>query len=219
MIYLKKDKAEMRLKNLFQHGGFQRKFQANEMVFMQNEREEYLFYIAKGLVKLFMISDEGKEKTLLILSPDQVFGEIALFDGMKYAVNAETLENTVIYSMSKKALEEKVLQEPVIALELMELLAKKTRIVIEQIRDIAFYGIAGRMASLLVAFSKQFGESSKKGIYLQISLTHQELANLLGASRVTVTKTLNKFHEKGIIDVVNRKILIKDLEQLKSYIR
>ncbi|MCK4260708.1 MAG: Crp/Fnr family transcriptional regulator [Halanaerobiales bacterium] len=219
MIYEKKDKTEIKLETLFHEGGFQRKYQANEMVFMENDREEYLFYIAKGLVKLFMISDDGKEKTLLILSEGQFFGEIALFDGMSYAVNAEILEDTVIFSMSKKDLTERLIEEPGIALKLMELMAKKTRLIIEQIRDTAFYRIAGRMASLLVGFSKQFGKPNDFGIHLQISLTHQELANLLGASRVTVTKTLNKFQEEGIIDVVNRRILIKDIEQLMCYIR
>ncbi|AZR73582.1 hypothetical protein BBF96_09380 [Anoxybacter fermentans] len=218
MNNLEKIRPDLKLENFFRTKGFQRKFKANELIFMENEREDCLFYIAEGLVKIFMISDEGKEKTLFILSSGQFFGEVSLFDGLGYDVNAEALGDTVIYSMNFKDLKNALFKEPDLSFDLLKVMAEKVRTLTQQIKDMVFYDISGRLANQILIFSKQFGKKTERGILIQLSLTHQELANLLGASRVTVTKTLNQFQEEGIIEIVNRRILITDLQQLMRYI-
>lgn len=219
MINVEKVKSGLRLETVFREKGFQRKFQANEIIFMETDREDCLFYIAEGLVKLFMISPEGKEKTLYLLTSGQCFGEMAVFNGLDYCVNAQALVDTVIYSMTYKDLKEILETGPDIALELLRIMADKMRLSTQQIKDMSFYDISGRLASQIHTFSRQFGMKTERGILIQLALTHQELANLLGASRVTVTKTLNQFMEEGIIEIVNRRICITSMEKLYEYIR
>lgn len=219
MINVEKVKSGLKLESVFREKGFQRKIQANEIIFMENDREDCLFYIAEGLVKLFMISPEGKEKTLYLVTSGQCFGEMAVFDGMDYCVNAQVLSDAVIYSMTHKDVKEVVESEPDVAWELLRIMANKMRLSVQQIKDISFYDISGRLASQIQIFSEQFGVKTERGILIQLALTHQELANLLGASRVTVTKTLNQFVEEGIIEIVNRKICIANMDKLFHYIR
>lgn len=218
MMNLEKIKPAKNLELIFQENGFQRKFRANEMIFMENDRDDCLYYIANGMVKLSMLSNDGKEKTLFILRDSQFFGEVSLVDGLEYCVNAETLTNTVIYSMNYKDIKEILAREPEIAFDLLQIMAEKMRFLTQQIKDIIFYDIAGRMASQILIFMKKFGVKTKKGVLIDLSLTHQELANLLGASRVTVTKTLNNFQEEQIIEIVNKKILIIDQVRLNKFI-
>lgn len=207
-----------RLRKEFLNRGYQRKFRAKEMIFMEGVREDCLFYIADGLVKLFMNSNEGKEKALALLSSGQFFGEISLFDGLDYPASARALTDTVIYSINQKDLKILLKEEPEIVFDLLRLMAEKMRGGIQQIKDLVFFDIAGRLASQLLHFSEKFGEETERGTLIKISLTHQEYADLLGASRVTVTKTLNMFQEEGVITTVNRRIVILDEQKLRSYL-
>lgn len=219
MINVEKIKPGFKLEHVFREKGFQRRILANEMIFMENDREDCLFYIGEGLVKLYMISPEGKEKTLYLLTSGQCFGEMAVFDELDYCVNAQALSDAVIFSMTFKDIKDILATEPDVALELLRIMADKMRLSTQQIKDMSFYDISGRLASQIHIFSHQFGVKTERGILIQLPLTHQELANLLGASRVTVTKTLNQFVEEGIIEMINRKICIIDMDQLSNYIR
>lgn len=212
------DDLNFELKQLFIEKGFHREFKANELIFMENDKDSSLFYIEEGLIKISMISDEGKEKTLFLLNDGQVFGEVSLIDGLEHDVNAETLKNTAIYTLKEKDIKQIVMERPEISLNLLRVMADKIRLMTQQVRDMVFSDIAGRLASQLLQFDAQFGRTTEGGQLIQLSLTHQELANLLGASRVTITKTLNQFVDEGILQVVNRQLLIKDIVALRSYI-
>ncbi len=214
-----KENLNGKLELLFRKRGNPKRFKANEMIFMENDKEGCLYYIGTGLVKLSMFSNEGKEKTLFILPRGQFFGEVALGDSHEYAVNAETLTETVTYAIGYKEMRELMIETPDLALELLKMMSEKMRLITQQVKDIVFYDITGRLASQIYTFYEQFGKQTEGGILIDLILTHQEIANLLGASRVTVTKTLKQFQEEGLIEIVNRKIVIIDLSQLMSYIR
>lgn len=207
-----------KLRKEFISRGHQRKFRAKEIIFMEGIREDCLFYITNGLVKMFMNSNEGKEKALAILSSGQFFGETSFFDGLDYPVSARALIDTVVYSINQKDLKILLKEEPEIAFDLFRLMAEKMRGGIQQIKDLVFFDIAGRLASQVLHFGEKFGEQVERGTLIKISLTHQEYADLLGASRVTVTKTINMFQEEGVITTVNRRILILDEQKLRSYL-
>jgi len=93
-------------------------------------------------------------------------------------------------------------------------LAKKTRLLTSQVRELVFHDAAGRMASLLRRFADDFGVEINGGTMIDIILTHKEIANLIGSSRVTVTKIINNFIDEGIIKLYKRKIVVVDDEKL-----
>lgn len=219
MLSAEKNRPGVKLETFFRVKGFQRKILADEMIFMENDLEDTLFYIVEGLVKLFIVSRDGKEKTMHILGAGQIFGETAMFDELGYCLNAQTLTDTIVYCATFKEFKEVTLEEPELAFELLRAMADKARTSNQQIKDMIFYDVAGRTANQILVFSQQFGVRTEQGVLVQLVLTHQELANLLGASRVTVTKILNQFEEDGVIEIVNRRILIKDTAKLSSYVR
>ncbi len=104
-------------------------------------------------------------------------------------------------------------------LRLLKLYLKKTRLLTSQVRDLVFHDAKGRLANLLIRFANDFGQDVEEGTMIEIILTHQEIANLLGVSRVTVTKTLNKLIDEGIIKIKERKIYILDDEKLNDLVK
>lgn len=219
MMHIAKTTEGRTLELLFQNKGNLKKYQANELIFLEDDPEDCLFYIDTGLVKLSMISDQGKEKTLFILSQGQFFGEVVLGDGLRYDVNAETLTAADIYTMNYKQFKEWMTTDLNIAGDILRIMAEKLHLLTQQIKEMVFSDVTGRLASQIVAFSERFGQEIPEGIMIDLILTHQELANLLGASRVTVTKTLNQFQESGVIKICHRRIVITNLARLLSYIR
>jgi len=107
---------------------------------------------------------------------------------------------------------------PSIAIKIIEALAKKTRLLTSQVKELVFKNAAGKLAGLLKRFAFDFGVKRDDGILIELILTHNEIANLIGTSRVTVTKTINDFIDQGIIKIYKRKIYIKDEDKLDSYL-
>lgn len=219
MLSLDKNRSGVKLETFFRSKGFQRRILADEMIFMENDLEDTLFYVVEGLVKLFIVSRDGKEKTMQILGGGQIFGETAMFNELGYCLNAQTLTDTVVYCATFKELKDAAMEEPDLAFELLRVMSDKMRTSNQQVKDMIFYDVAGRTANQILVFGQQFGTKTEQGILIQLVLTHQEIANLLGASRVTVTKILNQFEEDGVIEIVNRRILIRDAARLNEYVR
>ncbi len=192
------------------------RYKKGELIFLENDNVQKLYMLVEGRVKLSMLSPEGKEKVITILQEGDLMGEISLFDQDTHPLTAEVIENSRILMVTRPALESVILEQPAMAIKIIEALAKKTRLLTSQVRELVFKNAAGRLAGLLKRIAFDFGVEKDEGILIELILTHNEIANLIGASRVTVTKTINEFIDRGIIDIRNRKIFIKNQEKLDS---
>ncbi|MDI9478172.1 MAG: Crp/Fnr family transcriptional regulator, partial [Bacillota bacterium] len=134
-------------------------------------------------------------------------------------ITAEVIDDARLVSISFQDLENIIRKEPELAIKIIEALAKRSRLLTSQIRELVFQDAEGRLASLLMRFIEDFGVEVKSGYLIDIVLTHQEIANLMGSSRVTVTKQLNQFIDEGIIKIHQRKIVVLDIEKLAGKIK
>jgi len=196
----------------------QRNYEKGQFIFFENDNDKKLYLLSSGRVKLTIMSPEGREKVLTILQEGDIFGEISFFDHNPHPVTAEVVEDTLLLVISWSDLEKIIMQKPSLALKIIEALAKKTRLLTSQIREMVFQDAGGRLAAMLQRFAGDFGQEVSDGIRIELVLTHQEIANLLGTSRVTVTKFLNNFMDRKIIRIENRKIIILDSEALENEI-
>lgn len=192
----------------------ERKYLKGEIIFFEDNNDENLYILLEGRVKLTMISPEGKEKAISILQVGDIFGEMSLFDQDTTPITAEVIDDARLVSVPFQDLEEIIRQEPEVAIKIIEALAKRSRLLTSQIRELVFQDAEGRLASLLMRFIEDFGVEVKSGYLIDIVLTHQEIANLMGSSRVTVTKLLNQFIDEGIIKIHKRKIVVMDIDRL-----
>ncbi|ACL69351.1 Crp/Fnr family transcriptional regulator [Halothermothrix orenii] len=211
MVFSKMERDEVAL---ICERAYEKWFRKGEVIFFENDDNRNLYVLVSGRVKLSMLSAEGKEKVLTILQEGDIFGEVSLFDQDPLPVTAEVIKDSRLIVLPVKDLENIIMKNPKVAIKIIEALAKKTRLLTGQIRDLVFYDAEGRLASLLLRFAKDFGIDVKSGTLIDLVLTHQEIANLLGSSRVTVTKLLNQFIDEGIIKTYKRKIVIMKPEQL-----
>jgi len=192
----------------------ERKYLKGEIIFFEDNNDENLYILLDGRVKLTMLSPEGKEKAISILQVGDIFGEMSLFDQDTTPITAEVIDDARLVSVPFQDLEEIIRQEPEVAIKIIEALAKRSRLLTSQIRELVFQDAEGRLASLLMRFIEDFGVEVKSGYLIDIVLTHQEIANLMGSSRVTVTKLLNQFIDEGIIKIHKRKIVVMDVDRL-----
>lgn len=193
---------------------YEKRYYKNEVIFFENDNDQKLYILVAGRVKLSMLSPDGKEKVLTILQEGDIFGEMSLFDQDPHPLTAEVVEDARLVILPFKDLETIIMKNPKVAIKIIEALAKKTRLLTSQIRELVFQDAEGRLASLLTRFVEEFGVEVKSGKMIDLILTHQEIANLLGSSRVTVTKLLNQFIDEGVIKIYKRKIVVLDEKKL-----
>ncbi|MFW6278632.1 MAG: Crp/Fnr family transcriptional regulator [Bacillota bacterium] len=195
-----------------------KKYEKGQIIFFENDSPKDLYMLAEGQVKLSMMSPEGQEKVLTILQEGDLFGEISLFDDTPYPLTAEAQQDSKLFIISWSDLEKIIMERPSMALKIIKALAKKTRLLTSQVRELVFQDAGGRLAALLQRFCDEFGMKIEQGTRIELILTHQEIANLLGTSRVTVTKLMNEFIDQGIIKIEERKIIVLDVEKLQEKI-
>jgi CRP/FNR family transcriptional regulator len=189
-------------------------YEKDEVIFFENDSVKKLYFLINGKVKLSMLSAEGKEKVLTILQEGDIFGELSLFDEDPHPLTAEVMDDARLLIIPWNEMEKMIIKRPSLAIKIIEALSKKTRLLTSQVRELVFQDAAGRLASLLSRLAEDFGREIEGGTVIDLVLTHQEIANLIGSSRVTVTKLINKFIDEGMITIKKRKIIIIDFESL-----
>jgi len=193
------------MQSLIEQSGSVRKYAKDEIIYLQGDTAQSFCYIKKGSVKVYMNSVDGNEKTLNTARHGEIIGEGAFFDKKPRVSSAKALTNTEV---DKKRLTDIIAQHPTLAFELLEILANRIRLLSSQLDSMTFMQADARIAGLLL-------ESEHDGI---VAITHEEIANTVGVSRVTVSKTLSRFAKSGYISTEYRRILIKSREGLEKLV-
>ena len=182
-------------------------------LFQEGEECNRLIRILSGKVLLYKISYEGKEISLNILGGESIIGENSLFETSYYTYSAKVIEDAYVFTCSKEEMLI-LLNNPVVSLDLIEQLTKKLNAVTDQVANMAFYDIRGRLLRTFSKLLESNGVETKFGHKIDIKLSHQELANMVNASRVMVTNILNALKGEGIIEIKDKYIFVMDLDQL-----
>lgn len=175
------------------------------IIYHQGDKARCFYYLKKGRVKVVMTSADGMEKTLSTASAGEILGEAAFFDKMPRISSAYALTNIEVISVDEAKLLTLIKDNPKLALELLEIQATRIRQLSSQIDAITFMKADGRIASLLL-------QSASSNI---VNYTHEEIAGIVGVSRVTVSKILNRFKREGLLKTDYGKIVLMNTVELK----
>lgn len=193
-----------------------KKFRKGTILFLEGDLGDELFVIDSGAVKIYRI-DNSKEIILSLFRDGDYFGEMALLsEGMTRSANAETLEPTVMFTLKRSEFRSFMERSPAICIKLLEFTADRLRKANEQIFDLTFLDVRSRTFKTIARLAAEHGVQRKSGIMINLKLTHQQLANMVGTVRESVTKVLQELQEKGIITIEKKYISVVDMNALKQ---
>lgn len=193
-------------------------YRKNEMIFRDGDPAQTIYLIKYGRVRLFKVSEGGKEITLDILKEDDIFGENTFFEeNARHTMNAQAMEDTFICSCNKEHFAI-LLQNPRTALKIIQLLGGKLNNYTEKVASIAFQDVKGRISAMLLRLAGEYGKPSPEGTIIDIDLTHQDIASLVNASRVMVTNVLGDLKQEGAIATRGHQFILLNREKLAGAI-
>lgn len=196
-----------------------RKYGKGRIIIMEGEPGEAFFYIKSGLIKISKLSKDGREHILHILNEGHIFAEVTLFSRTVYPATAEVLEDAEIGIIKNEDLEKVIMENPGLSLELIKYLNKRLVEAHIKIRNLALYDTYGRTAEALLKLAEDYGKKSSKGIELDLNISRQELANIVGTTRETVTRALTAFKKEHSIDIDKNTITIIDRERIMEWFK
>jgi len=180
-----------------------------EIVLLESESAENLYFVASGAVKVFKTSAEGKEQILSIVRPGEAFNDVPIFDGGPNPASARTMGPVLLYGIRKHDMEAVLRDHPQIALNVIKVLARRVRHLVSLVEDLSFRHVISRVAKILL---EHIGGEMGRGP----RLTQQEMAAMAGTAREVVGRSLKTLEEEGAIKVDRHRIIITDKEALQK---
>jgi len=196
-----------------------RKLKDDTVIFHEGDPASAFYLVKQGRVKIYKVSADGREQVLSILGDGQIFGDVPVFDGGPYPATAATMVETEIYQVRRDEFEEFVRRHPEVALKLLRALGQRLRQAMALVRDLSFKQVPHRLAGLLVKLARDNGREVVDGILIDMKLSRQDIAEIVGTSRETVTREIKKMENAGMLKLDGRKIIVTDEEKLTSWAR
>ncbi len=177
-------------------------------LYLPGDPSSNVYLLKKGRVKIANTAPSGKEVTFEILEPGEVFGELEVLEDAPRSTSAETLDDTLICVIPRKDFDQYLAMHPNVTVKLTKLIGLRLKKIQSRVEDLVFRDVPARLAHLLVELSKSDGVKEATGIRLKAKLTHQEMANLIGCSRETVSTIMGQFRDQGLIHMDGRTITL-----------
>lgn len=196
----------------------ERRYGKGRIIFLEGEPGDAVFFLKSGRVKIAKTTPDGREHILHYIQPGEVFAEVVLFGDQTYPASAEVLEDARLGLVRNQDMEALLIKSPSIAVALLKVMSRRLREAQAKINSLAHDDSYRRMTGMLLDLARQYGVPADKGTCIDISLTNQELANLIGTTRETANRILNDFRRSGVLEVDRQKITIIDEKKLKSWL-
>ncbi|HKD19127.1 MAG TPA: Crp/Fnr family transcriptional regulator [Thermoanaerobaculia bacterium] len=178
-----------------------RHFKAGEPILRESEPGDQFFVIARGEVKVFVDSPDGREVVLTHLQAGEFFGEMALFDGDTRSASVTALADSELVVISRDDFLAALAADFGLTRRILQTLSARLRRSNEVIESLALQDVGGRLARYLVRLADASGQQPVDGYYAVHRPTHQEIANSIGATRETVTRMLKQFEDRKLIRI------------------
>jgi CRP/FNR family cyclic AMP-dependent transcriptional regulator len=195
-----------------------RRFRRGETIFHKDDPGESLFIIDEGSVRIYLPSPQGTDLTLAVLGPGDFFGDMALLDGRPRSASAEALQETETAALDRGDFTAVIRSQPEAAMAVLAAVAQRLRETNEMAEDLAFLDVGGRLAKKLLELAATYGVQRPEGTILDLPLTQEGLANMVGVTRESVNRHLALFRQEGVIASEGRRFVIRDAEALRRFI-
>ena len=184
----------------------ERRFPKNSTVVEEGLPGDYMYVIREGRAKVTKASEDGREKIMNFLEAGAFFGDMALLGDEMRSASVKTLEESLLLALSRRDFIDLLRQSPDLALAVIEELANRLRETNEQARSLSFQGVEERTRNLFERISRP--ESSAGDQLMTPALTHQQIADMVGTSRETVTRAIKQLKESGWLSQLGKRYVI-----------
>ena len=193
-----------------------REFKAGEAIFQQGDPGQVLYLIETGQVRIFVHGSDGQETSVVFYGAGDVFGELAVIDGLPRSASAAAMEDTGVYCLSRDLFREHMRRAPQLALNFMKALSVRVRYTTRQVGNLSLLDVPSRLARKLLDLAQNYGQVQFDGVKIKLALTQSELANMTGTTRESINKTLGNFKRQNLIRVEQGHITILDPDGLRE---
>jgi len=185
----------------------ERTYSRGETVFAEGERAKGLIVVWRGALKIFKISDGGREQILEIEGPGRTVALMPLFDGLPLPASCAAIEESVLLTMPTEVLHRLVAGEPALSLAIIADLSRRLRHMVSLVEEISLKGVRTRLSGFL---SEIAGDET----IVQLTLNNQEIAARIGTVREIVSRTFGRMVHEGVISLEGRTLTILNKERL-----
>lgn len=204
-----KDDILEKIYNLLQ----KRNYKHNNMILMEEDFGDTLFILNKGSVKITRLSDDGREVILSILGEGDFFGEMSIFDGESRSANVVALEDSEVYILKRGDFIDLLEKHPKIAIALLQELATRLRKSDQQIEGLSLSDAENRIGMTISRLAEELGVIKMGQVIIHNLPYQQDIANMAGTSRETVSRMLTLLQRKGYIQKRGRKLIITNYDE------
>ena len=191
-------------------------YRARQVVYLPGDSAATIHFIASGRVKVSKVTHDGKELTLAYRTNGDFFGETCLLEGGPREEMVEAMEDTTGVELERAGLDRLLASHASVSYPFARALIDRWRSLQAKVEQLVFKDVGSKLAELLLRLGSEHGVEHRRGLVLGLKITHQEMANLIGATRETVSLTLSQFKRKGFIHTEGRKVILADREGLRS---
>ncbi|HBI05151.1 MAG TPA: hypothetical protein DDY49_14110 [Paenibacillaceae bacterium] len=185
-----------------------KKVKKKDILFHEEEDCLAIYFISHGRVKTFKTDEEGREKIINILGDGEMFPHIGLFGGDQYPASAMVVEDGILYVIDVANFLQLLEHNPSLSVKMLKIMEQKMRSLQDHLSGLLSRDISERVWHILHGLGKASGTEIKNGIRIDIELTHQDLASMVGTTRETITRVLGQYRKENKLDIHNGKFII-----------
>lgn len=190
------------------------RFKAGEVIYIPLDRADAVLILVSGQVKLCHVTPDGKESILAFIEPGELFGEMSLVGANSREELAIAICPSTIVIVPGAAIEAMMNKHAQLALGVTQLLGFRRMRIERRLKSLLFRSSRDRLVQLLLELAQEHGAKSAEGIEIRLKLSHQDLANIIGSTRETVTNTLGQLQAEGLVLLGRQRVTVCSLERL-----
>jgi CRP-like cAMP-binding protein len=194
----------------------ERRVRRGQTIFQRGDNGSSMMAVLRGRVRISSVSGDGKELTLNVISPGEIFGEFALLDGKPRSNDAAASEDTLLLVVERRHFIPFLAKNQDLTLRLLAVLCEKLRRTSMALEEIALFDLPERLARVLLKLAEDYGRPSAAGIRIDLKLSQRDLSNLVASSRESVNKQLRAWRESGSVDLEDGFIILRRPDALRE---
>ncbi|WP_457601151.1 Crp/Fnr family transcriptional regulator [Hydrogenivirga sp.] len=185
-----------------------------EIIYSPEDEEDFIYFLKRGVVKLYRVEPEGREVVVALLGPGDIFGGISSYDRGSYGEFAQVMEDAFLCMVNRKLFFDRMSKNPTVMLKLNRFLGLITYELEMRLEDIVSKSVLSRVSSVLIKLLDKFGDREGR---IGISLSHRDIATMVGATREATTLALNRLKNEGVIELARKRIRVLNRDLLEEF--